>query len=147
MAGRAVHVQEYGRTNRELLGALEQRGPASLRQVKTYEWSLPEDLGPLEAAIDRIGRGEAEVALFTSGIQVTHLFEVAERQGQTERLRAGLARLVIASVGPLTSEALIAMGLRPDIEPEHPKLGHLMLALSAQAASKLAAKRAGQRAS
>jgi uroporphyrinogen-III synthase len=140
--GRAVYVQEYGRTNRELMVELEQRAPADLRQIKTYEWQLPEDLTPLEQAIERIARGEAEVALFTSGIQVTHLFAVAERLGLSERLRAGLARVVVASVGPLTSETLQGVGFRPDIEPEHPKLGHLVLALGAEAATKLALKRA-----
>lgn len=142
VAGRAVHVQEYGRSNGELLEALQQRAPASLRQVKTYEWSLPEDLQPLRAAIDRIVRGDAEVALFTSGIQVTHLLQVAEQLGKLEQLRAGLARLVIASIGPSNSEVLLAAGLRPDIEPDHPKLGHLMLAVAAQARAKLAGKRA-----
>jgi uroporphyrinogen-III synthase len=67
--------------------------------------------------------------------------------GRTERLRAGLSRLVIASIGPATSEALRAAGVHPDIEPEHPKLGHLMLALSAEARQKLARKRAAPRVS
>lgn len=140
--GHAVFVQEYGRSNLELLAELERRGPMKLCQIKTYEWTLPEDLAPLEAGIERIARGEAEVALFTSGVQVTHLLTVAERLGLEARLRAGLARLVIASVGPLTSEVLLAAGLRPDVEPEHPKLGHLMLALAAEATRKLAQKRA-----
>ncbi len=145
--GRAVYVQEYGRTNHELMQGLEARAPASLQQVKTYEWTLPEDLEPLRRSIERIARGEAEVALFTSGVQITHLFQVAEAEGALERLRSGLSRLVIASVGPLTSEVLLAHGLRPDIEPEHPKLGHLMLALAAEASAKLAQKRAPERAS
>jgi len=140
--GRCVYVQEYGRTNEELIAGLEGRAPKSVRQVKTYSWALPEDLAPLHAAIERIARGDAEVALFTSGIQVTHLLRVAEDRGATERLLAGFARLVIASVGPLTTEALLAVGLSPDIEPEHPKLGHLMVALAALAAQKLAKKRA-----
>jgi uroporphyrinogen-III synthase len=140
--GRAVFVQEYGRSNLELLAELERRAPVELRQVKTYEWTLPEDLAPLEAGIERIAQGEAEVALFTSGVQVTHLLTVAKRLGLEARLRAGLAGLVIASVGPLTSEVLLAAGLQPDVEPEHPKLGHLMLALAAEARGKLAQKRA-----
>ena len=140
--GRSIYVQEYGRTNAELLEALKERAPLSVRQVKTYAWALPEDLGPLHAAIERIAQGEAEVALFTSGIQVTHLLRVAEDRGATERLLAGFGRVVIASVGPLTTEALLAVGLPPDIEPEHPKLGHLMVALGALAAQKLAEKRA-----
>jgi uroporphyrinogen-III synthase len=135
-----VYVQEYGKSNLELLQALEQRARA-VSQVKTYGWELPGDLAPLHAAIERIARGDAEVALFTSSIQLTHLLQVAERRGMTEQLRAGLARLVIASVGPLMSEALRAEGLEPDIEPEHPKLGHLVIALGALVGPKLAAKR------
>lgn len=140
--GRCVYVQEYGRTNEELVRGLEQRGATSVRPVKTYAWTLPEDLTPLHAAIERIANGDAEVVLFTSGIQLTHLLQVAGERGMSERLRAGLSRLVIASVGPLTTEVLVAAGLRPDIEPEHPKLGHLMVALGAQARQKLAEKRA-----
>ncbi len=140
--GKSVYVQEYGRTNAELVSGLEQRAAASVRQVKTYAWTLPEDLAPLHAAIDRIANGDAEVALFTSGIQLTHLLQIAEQRGMTASLRAGLARLVIASVGPLMTETLVAAGLPPDIEPEHPKLGHLMVALAAQARGKLAEKRA-----
>jgi uroporphyrinogen-III synthase len=139
---RSVFVQEYGRTNDELLAGLAQRGIGNVRQIKTYAWALPEDLAPLHDAIERIARGEADVALFTSGIQVTHLLEVAERRGATERLRAGLSRLVLASVGPLTSQSLRDVGLVPDVEPEHPKLGHLVVALGEQAPSKLAEKRA-----
>lgn len=139
--GKSIYVQEYGRTNAELMSGFEQRAARSVRQVKTYVWTLPEDLAPLHAAIERIANGDAEVALFTSGIQLTHLLQIAEERGATERLRAGLARLVIASVGPLMTETLVAAGLPPDIEPEHPKLGHLMVALGAQAREKLAKKR------
>jgi uroporphyrinogen-III synthase len=139
--GKSVYVQEYGRTNTELVQALEARAPLSVRQVKTYAWTLPEDLAPLHAAIERIANGEAEVALFTSGIQLTHLLQIADEVGQTARLRAGLANLVIASVGPLMTETLVAAGLPPDIEPEHPKLGHLMVALATLGPAKLAEKR------
>jgi uroporphyrinogen-III synthase len=140
--GRHVFVQEYGRTNADLVAGLEQRDVASVRQVKTYAWTLPEDLAPIHSAIERIVAGDADVALFTSGIQLTHLLQIAEERGQGAALRAGLSKLVIASVGPLMTETLVAAGLPPDIEPEHPKLGHLMVALGAQAREKLAEKRA-----
>jgi uroporphyrinogen-III synthase len=141
LRGRAVYVQEYGRTNAELTAGLELRGAESVRLIKTYAWALPEDLAPLESAIERIATCDVEVALFTSGVQLQHLLEVANRLGVTERLRAGLRQIVIASVGPLTSEALVAAGLTPDIEPLHPKLGHLMVALGAEAQAKLSEKR------
>lgn len=144
---RSVYVQEYGRSNVELVQGLEQRAALSVRQIKTYAWMLPEDLAPLHGAIERIASGDAEVALFTSGIQLTHLLQVAEQLGATERLRRGFERIVVASVGPLTSEALKAAGIQPDIEPEHPKLGHLMVALGALATRKLAEKRGLGRAS
>jgi uroporphyrinogen-III synthase len=144
LQGRPAYVQEYGRTNAELVQGLVQRGAASVRQIKTYAWTLPDDLSPLHAAIERIARGDAEVALFTSGIQLTHLLQVAEERGQTPALYRGLERMVIASVGPLTTESLVAAGLRPDIEPEHPKLGHLMVALGAVAREKLREKRSAQ---
>ena len=143
--GKSVYVQEYGRTNTELVQGLEARAPLSVRQVKTYAWTLPEDLAPLHAAIERIANGEADVALFTSGIQLTHLLQIADERGQTARLRAGLAKLVIASVGPLMTETLVAAGLPPDIEPEHPKLGHLMVALATLGPTKLAEKRGQSR--
>jgi uroporphyrinogen-III synthase len=141
-SGRRVFVQEYGRTNADLVAGLEQREVVSVRQVKTYAWTLPEDLAPIHSAIERIVLGDADVALFTSGIQLTHLLQIAEERGQAAELRAGLAKLVIASVGPLMTETLVAAGLPPDIEPEHPKLGHLMVALGAQGRDKLAEKRA-----
>jgi uroporphyrinogen-III synthase len=145
--GRSIYVQEYGRTNAELVSGLEEREALGVRRIKTYAWTLPDDLAPLHSAIERIANGDAEVALFTSGVQLTHLLQVAEQRGALERLRAGFGRVVIASVGPLTTEALVAQGLPPDIEPEHPKLGHLMVALSALAPQKLAEKRGLGRAS
>jgi uroporphyrinogen-III synthase len=141
LAGKSVYVQEYGRTNAELVQGLVERGAKGVRQIKTYSWQLPDDLSPLHAAIERIARDDAEVALFTSSIQLTHLLQVAEDRGLTQQLYRGLERMVIASVGPLTSEALSSAGLRPDIEPEHPKLGHLMVALGALAPQVLAQKR------
>ncbi len=139
--GSSVYLQEYGRTNAELVEGISSRGAASVRLVKTYEWALPEDLEPLRLAIGRIAQGQVEVALFTSSVQVTHLLKVARTLGLFEPLMAGFSRMVVASVGPLTTEALVAAGLTPDIEPAHPKLGHLIAALGAQAAQKLAEKR------
>ncbi len=37
---------------------------------------------------------------------------------------------VVGSIGPTTSETLRAHGLPVDIEPEYPKLGHLIAAVA-----------------
>ena len=50
---------------------------------------------------------------------------------------------VIASIGPTASETLREAGLPPDIEPEHPKMGHLVQAAAAKAREVLAKKREG----
>jgi uroporphyrinogen-III synthase len=39
--------------------------------------------------------------------------------------------IVVGSIGPTTSAALRAHGLPVDIEPEHPKSGHLVAAVAA----------------
>ena len=86
IARKRVAVQEYGARNEELLAGLRQRG-ARVTAVPVYGWALPEDIGPLRAAIDRLAAGEVEVALFTSAHQVDNLFRVAAQMGRADALR------------------------------------------------------------
>jgi uroporphyrinogen-III synthase len=123
LAGKTVAVQEYGVSNDPLLAALTERGARVLR-VPVYRWALPEDLGPLHAAIDTLLAGGAAAVLFTSANQVYSLFEVAAERG--EALRAALAHVVVASVGPICTEALAAHGVAVRYEPPHPKMGQLV---------------------
>ena len=125
VADRRVAVQEYGVSNPDLIAGLEARG-ASVMRVPVYRWALPEDTGPLRRAIMAIIEGQVDVALFTTAIQVTHLLQVAAELGHEESLRSALRGTVIASVGPTCSEALRENGLVVDLEPEHPKMGHLV---------------------
>jgi len=134
------YVQEYGRSNDQLLSALE--GHAStVSAVTLYGWSLPDDTRPLEAAIDAMTSGKAEVACFTAGVQVEHLFEIAQRKLVSEPLRRAMREtMVVASIGPITTERLQEYGLSVDIEPVHPKLGHLVQAIAERARQVLAVK-------
>jgi len=120
-----VAVQEYGVSNPELLASLEQRG-ARVFPVCVYEWALPEDTGPLQAAVTSIIRGEVHVMLVASSIQIRHLFQVAESMASASALHDALAQVVIASIGPLTSEELRSRGLNVDMECAHPKMGFLV---------------------
>ena len=54
-----------------------------------------------------------------------------------------LARAVVASVGPVCSEALEAHGVAPDLEASPPKMGPLVALVAAHARDLLAAKRGG----
>ncbi|HEV3162864.1 MAG TPA: uroporphyrinogen decarboxylase [Isosphaeraceae bacterium] len=131
LAGQRVAVQEYGKPSTELIAGLQERG-AIVTRVPVYRWALPDDTRPLRRTIAEIAEGRVGVVLFTSAQQVEHLLQVAEVEGREADLRAALRRhVVVGSVGPSTSETLRARGLPVDIEPIHPKMGHLVAAAAA----------------
>jgi uroporphyrinogen-III synthase len=137
-----VWMQEYGKPNTELEAALRARG-AELRSAAVYAWQLPEDLAPLRQAIERLCDREADAILFTAARQVDHLFEVAQQMGREPALRSALQRdVLVASIGPVTNEALTAQGIAVDLTPEHPKMGHLVKALVEDGVRLLEQKRA-----
>jgi len=140
LKGRQVAVQEYGVSNPELLAGLSDRG-AHVTRVPVYEWSLPEDVGPLRAAVASIANDEFDVVLFTTGIQVNHLFQVAVEMDQEHSVRRALSHMLIASIGPSTSERLREYGLKADIEPSHPKMGYLVSETAQRSAEILRLKR------
>lgn len=123
--GREVAVQEYGASNPELLTGLTDRG-ARVTRVPVYEWDLPEDTGPLRAAVSAIVSGEVDVALFTTSIQVVHLLKIANEMSVEPRLREAFTRILVGSIGPVTSQQLRAHGISVDLEPSHPKMGFLV---------------------
>jgi uroporphyrinogen-III synthase len=137
---RLVAVQEYGRSNPELIAGLAERGARVLR-VPVYRWALPDDTAPLRDGVRRLIAGAVDVALFTSARQVEHLLQIAEALALREELLAAARRVVVASIGPVCSEALHAHGLPVDIEPEHPKMGHLVAAVARRGRECIAAKR------
>jgi uroporphyrinogen-III synthase len=140
LKGRRVAVQEYGVSNPELLAGLSDRG-AQVTRVPVYEWGLPEDVGPLRAAVTSIANDEFDVVLFTTAIQVNHLFQVAAGMNQQEGVRRALAHMLIASIGPSTSERLREYGFTADIEPSHPKMGYLVSETAQRSAGILRMKR------
>jgi uroporphyrinogen decarboxylase len=144
VANLVVGVQEYGVTNRSLIAGLEARG-AIIDSVRVYEWALPEDCGPLQANIRRIAAGEIDVAMFTSGHQVVNLLKVAKEMGVDDPVRHGLQYSVVASIGPSTSEMLRENELPVDLEPSHPKMGHLVQETAERAGEILKRKRFVQR--
>jgi uroporphyrinogen-III synthase len=138
---RHIAVQEYGKSNLELLAALRTHG-AEVTAVRVYQWDLPEDTAPLREAVRRIVKGEADVAIFTTSIQVTHLLRIAAETGLEEAVLDMLPKMVVASIGPSTSETLEDAGIKPDITPTHPKMGFLVKETAEQAPAVIERKRA-----
>jgi uroporphyrinogen-III synthase len=138
--GLNVAVQEYGASNPDLLAGLEARG-ARVTPVPVYQWALPEDVEPLRRAARAIAEGELDVVLFTTATQAVHLMKIAEELLLTDRVLAGLQRMVVASIGPTTSEELRQRGIHIDLEPSHPKMGFLVREAAEQASELLRKKR------
>ena len=120
-----IALQEYGRSNEDLIAALEARG-ATVAPVRVYQWEMPEDTGPLRDAVQRVIRGEFPVVLFTTGVQIQHALQSAAEDGVEAAFREALGSTRIASIGPTCTEALEEAGFTPALEPSHPKMGVLV---------------------
>ena len=140
LGGARIAVQEYGVSSTDLLEALRARG-ARVTPVPVYRWALPEDVAPLKNAVTAIARGEVDVVIFTTSVQIVHLWQVVAQMGLEADVRRELARTVIASIGPTTSEGLQRHGLAADLEASHPKMGFLVKEAAEQSGSLLRAKR------
>ena len=132
--GKRVLVQRYGGPNVDLDSALEARG-ATVTELPTYRWALPEDRAPLRHLIAELAKGRVDCVVFTSASQVRNVFAVAEEDGAAESLRGSLGKVLVASIGPVCSEALMAAGVPVQIEASPPKLGPLVEALKLALAS------------
>ncbi len=138
-AERKIVVQEYGRPATELIEGLRARG-AEVSTVPVYQWDLPLDCGPLREAVKRLAAGKFDVAMFTTSIQVPHLLKIACEENLEEDVRRAMKKMVVASVGPTTSETLREFGFELDLEPSHPKMGFLVNETAARAAEILQSK-------
>ena len=135
-----IALQEYGKSNLELIAGLEARG-AAVTPVQVYLWDLPEDTAPLEEAVRRIAAGEADVIIFTTQIQLHHLLRIADKAGVPHSVLDRMKKMVVASIGPTTSEALVEAGVQVDFAPSHPKMGLLVQELAGQAGELLHRRR------
>lgn len=128
LRGRRILIIHYGEPNTILSEALRQR--VELVELCLYEWLLPEDTAPLRMLIQEIIDGYVDAIVFTSQIQIRHLFEVAAGCGKSVELVHALKSIVVAAVGPTCAATSESFGVPPDVVPEHPKMGPLVLALS-----------------
>ncbi len=127
-----VGLQEYGVTNRSLVAGLEARG-ATVVNVRVYQWDYPTDTKPLENNIHAMIAGERDVLLATSAHQIVNLLRLARELGVEEQLRTALDRMAVISIGPTTTEMMRHLEIPVDLEPEHPKMGHLVSAAASNA--------------
>lgn len=138
--GKTVAIQEYGTFNQELIDGLSRRGAKVIR-VPVYRWALPDDIEPIKIAIQKLANKEVDVALFTSAVQIHHLFQVAIEHGLEASLRSGFEYAVVASIGPMCSEGIESHGVQIDFEAEKSSMGAFVLDLVNQAQACMQTKR------
>jgi uroporphyrinogen-III synthase len=67
--------------------------------------------------------------------------QIAAQEEIEDDVRRGLRSMMVASVGPTTSETLAELGIAVDFEPSHPKMGFLLSEGARAAGEILRAKR------
>jgi uroporphyrinogen-III synthase len=99
-----------------LIGAITAQG-AEVDTVSPYVYDAQAAETNIITAIDEMAGGRIDAIALTSSGQVRRLIEVAQAHDCEARLREGLKRTPIASVGPVVSDELKTYGLRTDIYP------------------------------
>lgn len=99
-----------------LINAIKAQG-VEVDTVLPYAYDAQAADANIIKAIDEMAEGRIDAIALTNLGQIRRLIEVARMRSYEDRLRAGLDRTPIASVGPAVSDELTSHGLRTDIYP------------------------------
>ncbi|WP_315771477.1 MULTISPECIES: uroporphyrinogen-III synthase [unclassified Bradyrhizobium] len=117
LKGHRLGLQLYpDKDHAALIGAIAAAG-AEVDPVLPYVYDAKAADANILIAIDEMIAGHVDAIALTSSGQPRRLFDVAKAHGVEDRLRQGLARTPIASVGPVVTEELHAHGVAPTITP------------------------------
>jgi uroporphyrinogen-III synthase len=117
LRGHRMGLQLYpDKDHGALIGAITAQG-ASVDTVLPYVYDARAADANIVTAIEEMANGRIDAIALTNLGQVRRLIEVARARGYEARLREGLAKTPIASVGPAVSDELKSQGLRTDIYP------------------------------
>lgn len=124
IAGQHIAVQLHGAGAGGLDAALVEAG-AKVTGVMTYRWESADRVA-LCSSVAATADGQLDAVVFTSAPGVEAWLTGAEPE-QIERMRDLIAadRLVVATVGPITAEPLLRVGLKP-LVPERWRLGAML---------------------
>ena len=118
LRGHRVGLQLYpDKDHGVLIGAISAQGVSEVDTVLPYAYDAQAADANIMSAIDEMAAGRIDAIALTNLGQIRRLIEVARGRGCEDRLRKGLERPPIASVGPAVSDELKSHGLRTDIYP------------------------------
>jgi uroporphyrinogen-III synthase len=117
LKGHRLGLQLYpDKDHSALIAAISAQG-ADVDAVLPYVYDAKAADTNILTALDEMAAGRVDAIALTSSGQPRRLFEVAKAHGAEDRLRDGLSRTPIASVGPVVTDELRAHGLAPAIIP------------------------------
>jgi uroporphyrinogen-III synthase len=117
LAHKRVGVQLYpDKDHGQLLGAIEAQGATAL-PVTPYVYDARAADSHIVTAIEEMVLGRVDAIALTNLGQIRRLIDVARGHGLEPRLREGLTKTPIASVGPAVSDELALHGLHAEIYP------------------------------
>jgi uroporphyrinogen-III synthase len=117
LRGQRVGVQLYpDKDHSALLGAIAAKGATAV-PVTPYVYDTRAADSHIVTAIEEMASERVDAIALTNLGQIRRLFEVARAEGCEARLREGLTKTPIASVGPAVSDELKSHGLHADIYP------------------------------
>lgn len=117
LQGVTVGVQLYNESNPPLEQFLRDAGATPVT-VQPYIYAPAADTERVGQLLQAMAAGQIDAIVFTSSPQIDRLFEVAEERQALELLRAGLAKTVVAAVGPIVQENLAKRGVAVQVCPE-----------------------------
>ncbi|WP_029149722.1 uroporphyrinogen-III synthase [Microbacterium indicum] len=126
IAGRRIAVQHHG-SGADGLDELFRANGAEVVSLTVYRWGPPADPEVVRQSVLQTASGGVDAVLFTSAPGTSEWLAEAERADAIERIRslADRGRLVMAAVGPVTVQPLVAHGI-PAIVAERGRLGSLV---------------------
>jgi len=117
LKGRRLGLQLYpDKDHGALIGAIKAQG-AEVDTVLPYVYDAKAADTNIVTAIEEMASGRIDAIALTSSGQARRLFDVAKAHGREARLREGLSKTPIASVGPVVSDELKSHGLDAGITP------------------------------
>ena len=106
LQGLTVGVQLYSESNPPLERISARRRARLQITVQRYIYAPDSDAERIVQLFQQMADGKVDAIVFTSSPQIDRLFEVAEERQATDLLKRGLARTLVAVVGPLVQENL-----------------------------------------
>lgn len=117
LSGHRVGLQLYpDKDHSALINAITSRG-ATVDTVLPYVYDAKAADANVVTAIDELAAGRIDAVALTNLGQIRRLIDTAKKHGWEQKLREGLARTPIASVGPAVSDELKSHGLTAAIHP------------------------------